>query len=94
MTVSSKDRKRCLNVAVMRGAECYTDHQLLHINVGMTRKWFHTGGRKQRIAKYDVAKLQSGDSDSTVRVVFRRTVIAKAKEMWKVSSLIEEMCSA
>ena len=54
----------------------------------MTSKWFHTGRRKQRMAKYDVAKLQSGDSESTVRVVFRETMCAKAKETWKVNSSI------
>lgn len=48
------DRKRCLIVAVLRGAECYTDHQWLCIKVGMTRKWFHSGRRKQIITKYDV----------------------------------------
>ena len=85
-----KDRKRCFDAAVMRGAECHTDHQLLRIKVGMTSKWLHTGRRKQRIAKYDVAKLQSGGSESTVRVLFRESVSAKAKETWKVNSSIEE----
>lgn len=85
-----KDRKRCLDAAVMRGAECHTDHQLLRIKVGITNKWFQMGRRKQRIAKYDVAKLQSGDSESTARVLFRGTVSAKAKETWKVNSSIEE----
>ena len=65
-----KDRRRCLDAAVRRGAECHTDHQLLRIKVAMTSKWFHTGKRKQRPVKYDVAKLQSGGSDSTVRVLF------------------------
>ena len=58
-----------MDAAVMRGAECHTDHQLLCIKAGMTRKWFHTERKKQRIAKYDVTKLQGGDSENTVSVV-------------------------
>ena len=38
-----KDRKRCMDAAVMRGAECHTDYQLLCIKMVMTRKWFHAG---------------------------------------------------
>ena len=41
-------------------------------------------------SKYDVAKLQGGESESTVRVLLRRT----AKETWKVNRLIEEKWSA
>lgn len=78
-------------MAVMRGAECHTNHKLLHIKVGMTRKWLHAGKRKQRIANWDVAELQSSESESTVSAqLFQRAVSAKAKETWKVSSSIEE----
>ena len=35
------DRKRCLDAAVMRGAECHTDHQLLCARVKVTEKGFH-----------------------------------------------------
>ena len=41
--------------------------------------------------KYDVAKLQSGGSESTVKVLFRQTVSVKAKETWKVNRSIEKL---
>ena len=61
----------------------------------MIRKWFHAGRKKQRIAKYDVAKLQGGDSENTVRVcVVSENSECKSKETWKANSSIEEKWSA
>lgn len=76
-------QKRCFNAAVMRGAECHTDHQLRRVKVAMTSKWFHTG-RKRKITKLDMLKLLSSDSERAASVCVWETVSASPKETWSL----------
>ena len=91
--VRQKDRKRCMDATVKRGAECHTDHQLLRVKVKMARKWSHPTTRR-KMMRYNVAKLQDRDAnsngESTPSALFQEAASAKAREAWKDSSSAEE----
>ena len=51
------DRRRCLDIAVKRGAECNTDHQLLYVKVRMSVPCRHGKAPSNRGVRFDVSKL-------------------------------------
>ena len=61
--MKQRDQKRCVDATVKRGAECYSDHQILRIIVRMARRWFRKGQR-QTSRRYAALKL-SENSDVT-----------------------------
>ena len=88
-------RRRCLDVSVMCGTDCNTDHQLLRVKllVGRRNK-FHKGRVGSRIRKFDMTKLQGRNVDDegkeTIRGVFHGKIYERVKELWKGDGSVEE----
>ena len=91
-----RDRKKCVDAMVMRGAECHTDHQLLRIKME-TRKIRFQRRPKQAGSRYDVGKL-CGEQSTGVsqRGKFQEHVSIKLREQWPApeSSTVEAMWDA
>ena len=60
-----KDRRKCLEVAVMRGTECYADHQLLCVKLRVTGICLHHKPLA-RLKRFDVAKLTRSNDEAFV----------------------------
>ena len=62
-------RRKCLDVAVVRGADCNTDHRMVRMKMIVGRKRAY---RKERVnagvKRWDVAKLQGGCVDARGRM--------------------------
>ena len=86
-----KDRRRCLDACVKRGAECNTDHQLLRIKMRVTRKGGYHQPRPKKCKKFDVSHLAG--RDETRRHVYRERVGMKAAEAWDNEGTVEEKWS-
>ena len=82
------DRKRCLDAAVMRGAECHTDHQLLCARVKVTGKGFH---RKPaaRPKRFNVAKLTNSEDCAD----FQEETVNRTQTKWPHGGSAEEKWS-
>ena len=52
-----KDRRRCVDAEVKRGAECHTDYQLLLAKLLVSRRWFKKG-MKMTSKRFAVSKLK------------------------------------
>ena len=89
--VRQRDRRRCLDAAVKRGAECHTDHQLLRIKLRMTRVWKHQTPQRGGSKRYNVSKLCSSESD---RKMFQEEVNSRASKAWKENGTVTEQWSA
>ena len=50
-------RRKCLDVAVVRGAECNTDHMMVRVRLQLGKKVFRSGCAKSGERKFDVSKL-------------------------------------
>jgi len=84
-----RDRAKCLDVTVKRGAECNTDHQLLCAKVKVCLKRIHQ--RKPHVVrKLDVSPLAPTDSESEVREAFQAHVEMKAASGWPSEGAVEE----
>ena len=93
--IRQKDRRRCLDAAVKRGAECHTDHQLLRVKLRMTGKRDHHSRPKGKCAgRFNVAKLQGKSVDdnglNTTRGQFQDQVCTTAKRKWTEDGTVEE----
>ena len=51
-------RRRCLDVTVVRGAQCNTDHMMLKVKLQFRRKHFGGDRTRSSVGKFDVSKLQ------------------------------------
>ena len=95
-----KDRKMCLDVAVMRGAECHTDHQLLCVRVRVPGKGLkHKTPAKAKQKRFDVAKLaeRRGEEDNcecTPRERFQDETVREAQAAWPQDGSVEEKWKA
>ena len=91
--MKQKDRKRCVDATVKRGAECNSDHQLLRIKVRMAGRWFRREQR-QTSRKYAVSKLSENSdatrSESTTRRRFVEAVATNAKRNWMEDHSVED----
>ena len=89
-----KDRPKCLDAGVMRGAECHTDHQLLVLRVKVMGKGFH---RKtpSRTGRFDVSKLSKTGSgeELTPREVFQEETVSEICAAWLHDGSVEEKWS-
>ena len=90
--IGQSHSRRCLDVSVMRGAECNTDHQLLRMKLLVgRRKMFRKGRVGSCIWKFDMTKLQGRSVDDEgkemTRGVFHTRVYERVKEMgqWRRS---------
>ena len=63
-TMRQKDRSRCLDVTVKRGAECNSDHQLLCMKLRMRRIRYPKRHSTKRLPRYDVSALSSGEGST------------------------------
>ena len=97
--VQQRDRKRCLDVCVKRGAECHTDHQLVRLKMRMTgRRKFECKHQRGSAKRFNVAKLMRKSTDdngqNTTRGMFQEQVCSLAKEKWNVEGTVEEKWTA
>ena len=60
-------RRRCLDVTVMCGAQCNTDHMMLKAKLQIGKKTFRSGSKKDKAGKFDVSKLQGRCTDERGR---------------------------
>lgn len=88
-----KDRRRCLDAEVKRGAECHTDHQMLRIKMRMSREWLHLRKRK-KVERLDVACLRErkdeNREDLETRKSFQEAVRTRLQEPQMDSREVEE----
>ena len=94
-----RDRKRCLDVCVKRGAECHTDHQLVRLKMRMTgRRKFECKHQRGSAKRFNVAKLMGKSTDdngqNTTRGMFQEQVCSLAKEKWNAEGTVEEKWTA
>ena len=59
-----RDKRKCMDVSVMRGAECHMDHTLLRIKLKTKQVNFHTNTTHRTGRKYDVSKLSDSSTDT------------------------------
>ena len=74
-----KDRRRCVDAEVKRGAECHTDHQLLRAKLLMSRQWFKKG-RKMTSKRFAVSKLSDAETGAETSLLFAEIAALKAKK--------------
>ena len=91
-------RRICLDVSVMRGAECNTDHQMLRVKLLIKPKKRHKRPRAgNQSRKFDVSKLRGPAIDEkgnlTTMGHFHNVVSQKVKHLWSDEGL-EQMWKA
>ena len=90
------DRRRCFDVAVKRGAECNTDHQLLYVKVRMSVPCRHGKAPSNRGARFDVSKLtkhernDDGIRGSSWRKDFQQMSADRALKNWPEEGTAED----
>ena len=95
-----KDRKMCLDVAVMWGEECHTDHQLLCVRVRVPGKGLkHKTPAKAKQKRFDVAKLAEGrgekdNCECTLRERCQNETVREAQAAWPQNGSVEEKWKA
>ena len=83
-----RDRQRCLDATVMRGADCNSDHQLLCIRVKMCEdRSHHKCTPPLRRKRFDVDKLVSNEA-------FQVDVVERAQSEWPHGGSAEDKWSA
>ena len=90
--VRTRNKRRCLDACVNRGAECDTDHQLLRIKMRLS-KLYQTTRSVVNPHRYDISKLAGPSLDENGKDTpkGRFQVASKfAKEQWKVDGLNQE----
>ena len=80
--------RRCLDACVKRGAECNTDHQLLHIKIKVTGKGEYHHLRTKKRKRFDVSRLTG--RDETGRQLYRELVCRRTTEAWVNEGTVEE----
>lgn len=95
--MKQKDRRTCLDVSIMRGAEYNTDHQFLCATVRMD--WRCRGQKKEEIksGRYDISKLLNntdesliGDGEKPLREDYLDSVVDNARSGWPEDGTAEE----
>ena len=95
-----KDRRRCLDVTVKRGAECNTDHQLLCMKIKMLGTCHRRIVPTVRTRRFDVAKLarnvrlEEGPSETPQQEAFQQQVANRASAAWPVEGSAEDKWEA
>ena len=95
-----KDRRRCLDVVVKRGAECNTDHQLLSVKIKMRGSPFHQGRPPRKSRRYDVSKLTRSNnrgkeqSGQPLGELFQDQAAERAATSWPSDGQAEEKWAA
>ena len=87
-------KARCLDVSVMRGADCNTDHRLLRakLTVGRSRS-FRRDCAGASVRRWDVARLQGSSVDAkgreTTRGRYLKRIEEKLLDSWDKDSSVE-----
>ena len=96
--VSARDRRKCLDATVKRGAECNTDHQLLPIKLRMTKLYVKHSQTSRLTTRFDVSKLTGPLVDEsgkdTPRGAFQDLASGLAVEEWKEDGSVDEKWNA
>ena len=87
--VRARDRRRCLDASVKRGAECNTDHQLLRIKLHMSQL-YQTAMTSASPHRFDISKLVGPSLDKDGKNTPRGQFQKSAKEQWKVDGSIQD----
>ena len=86
-----------MDVSVMRGAECHTDHQLLRIMLKTKCVYFRTNTQQTPEKEYDVTKLTDANDD-TGKEAPRNKFLSRAgmllKHRWPAEGGAEEKWDA
>ena len=89
-----KDRQRCLDAGVKRGAECNTDHQLLRMKLRMFKLYNKTSPTPRPTTRFDVSKLAGPivdeNGEDTPRGVFQDLASKLAQEQWTDDGTVNE----
>ena len=94
MIVRKAHRRRCLDVSVMRGADCNTDHRLLRakLTVGRSRSFMRDCAGAS-VRRWDVARLQGSSVDAkgraTTRGRYLKRIEEKLLDSWDKDSSVE-----
>lgn len=93
------DQRKCLDVSVLRGADCNTDHRMLRAKVMVgKRKLFRRRSGETTVKRWDVAKLHGSNVDEegweTTRGAYLRNAKEKLIEMWNDRSSVEDKWDA
>ena len=87
-------RRRCMDVTVMRGAQCNTDHMMLKMKLQFGKKNYKSRGSGRLMKRYDVLKLQGRSMDdkgrTTTRGKFENEVCERIQKEWKSDGTVEE----
>ena len=81
-----RDRRRCLDATVVRGAECNTDHQLLCVRVKVLRQSYQRKPVVRR-KRFDVSKLTKDSADV---VAFQEEIVNRTQTKWPQCGSAEE----
>ena len=95
-----RDRRRCLNASVLRGAECHTDHQLLSVCLRVHEFRSYRGPKTLR-KRFDVTALvcrkknhpEAEDENERMRqtrTIFQHAVVETAQSRWPPMGSVEE----
>ena len=91
-------RRKCLDVAVVRGAECNTDQMMVRVRLQFGKKVFRSGCAKSGERKFDVSKLKGRCRDErgreTTKQRFVSGVFERMRGMWRCDGSLEEKWSA
>ena len=98
MIMKKAHRRKCLDVAVVRGAECNTDHMMVRVRLQLGKKVFRSGCAKSEGRKFDVSKLKGRCRDErgreTTKGRFVSGVFERMCGMWRCDGSLEEKWSA
>ena len=88
-------RRKCLDVSVMRGADCNTDHKLLRVKVVVgKKKSFSRDAAGTAVRRWDVSKLKGRCVDERGRETslgsFVRSVNQRLQEEWDGTKCVQE----
>ena len=92
--MKQSQRRKCLDVSVMRGAQCNTDHQMLQVklHVGPVRQHYRLNSSSQM--RFDISKLKEQAVGShggmTARAHFQEMVGEKLNQLWEEAESIEK----
>ena len=93
--MKQSQRRKCLDVSVMRGAQCNTDHQMLRVKLRVEpgrRRYRPSANRPHK--KFDISKLKEQAADrcgkTAAKEHFQEMVGEKLNVLWKETDSIEQ----
>ena len=93
--MKQSQRRKCLDVSVMRGAQCSTDHQMLRVKLRVEpgRQQYRSSANRPH-NKFDISKLKEQAADrrgkTAAKEHFQEMVGEKLNVLWKETDSIEQ----